>query len=965
MSTFSRTPFLSLTGFSAIAVLMVGAVSGVYSAPVSESDALAMEFAAPPDASKPWTYWWWVAGNVDEATITRDLEAMKRQGIAGFLMFDARGYHDDHVPPPPSRMDFMGPEWRRMLGFAMREAARLGLQASVNLSSCAGALRGPWDVGDDAPKKLLWASSDVTGPASLRAPAPAIAEAGARDIATLAVRTEPASGAAGKTAAEVIDLTSRMSKGGDIDWDVPAGQWTVLRFAFAKMADHTNDVDVLSADAVGRYFDRMGKALVADAGPLVGKTLTHLYSVSWEGAIPTWTDGFERQFEQRRGYDLKPLLPAMAGFTIKSAEYTARFLRDYHRTLSDCFRDNCYGTLRELCHRHGLKWHSESGGPWNRTLPTFEHADQYAFLGQNDMPQGEFWFKGRAMNRPAAMTSHIYGLPLAATEAFTHMRKHWSAYPAALKADGDGAFCEGSNFFIWHTFTCSPPAFGRPGIEYFAGTHLNPNVTWFPYAGEFLRYLARCQHMLRQGKFVADVCAYRGDRSYLHWGRWPAWAEKADGTPGAGYSYDLINTDVLLNRLAVQDGQIVMPDGMRYRMLALDLEEDEAPPDALRKIGELANAGATVVLGQRRPSKAPGLRDFPRCDDEVRRLAGELWGEDQPSDRAVGKGRILRGLASAPGDAGPDFAGPFSFIHRRTADAEIYFLAGVGAGECSFRVSGRRPELWDPATGRVCAAPSYREAGPRTVVPMVLPENGSIFVIFRGAVRPDDLNEFSGTAAEGAEMLGPIDGGRRARFWKSGPCAAARHDGRRATIEIPSLPEPVTLAGPWEIHFAPGLGAPGRVVLDRLMPWNESTDAGIRHFSGTARYRVTFALDAKRAAGPARLQLGEVRHIASVRLNGRDLGIVWTTPWAIDVTGKVRDGSNDLEVEVTNLWVNRLIGDAALPAEKRITKTNVRLFPAGEKIRPFQGFTASDPLEPSGLLGPVRVEFGEDRELRF
>ncbi len=933
-------------------------------------DALAAEFADPPGASRPWVYWWWVAGNVDEPTITRDLEAMRQMGIAGFLMFDARGYHEGYVPPPPSRMDFMGPEWRRLLGFAMREAARLGLEMSVNLSSCAGALRGPWDVGDDAPKKLVWASAELDGPSSFRGPAPAIAEPRARDIATVAVRSS-ARGA--RVAEEVVDLAPRVDASGDIAWDVPSGHWTLLRFACATMADHTNDVDILSADAVRRYFDRMGGALIADAGPLVGKTLTRLYSVSWEGAIPTWTPGFERQFERSRGYDLRPLLPAIAGFTVRSPEVTSRFLRDYHRALADCFMENCYGTLRALCHRHGLQWHSESGGPWDRKLPTFEHADQYAFLARNDMPQGEFWFRGRAMNRPAAMAAHVYGLPLAATEAFTHMRQHWSAYPAALKPDADGAFCEGSNFFIWHTFTCSPPEFGRPGIEYFAGTHLNPNVTWWPSAGDFLKYLARCQHMLRQGKFVADICCYRGDRPYLHWGRWPSWAEKPEPAPGPGWAYDLINTEALLGRLSVKDGQLALPDGMRYRLLAVDLEEHEAPAAALRKILDLANEGATVVLGRRRPTASPGLRDYPACDDEVRRLADELWGDPgaTASSRPVGKGRVLvapsiGSFLGADDPIGRDFDGPFTFIHRASDDADLYFLAGSGSADCTFRVRGRRPEFWDPVTGRITPAAAYRpSASGATVVPIRLPENGSIFVVFRHPADPGDLASFTGLPAEDSDILGRTGAGARARFWQNGACAAERRDGKRAAIDISGLPEPIPLAGPWEVRFAPGWGAPETATFDRLAPWDESPDEGIRHFSGSATYRISFQVDPRIAAGPSRLRLGEVRHIARIRANGNDLGIVWTAPWIADLTGKLRGGSNDIEIEVTNLWVNRLIGDAALPPERRLTKTNVPLHLSAEKLRPHCGFTSRDPLERSGLLGPVRIEFGGDREIRF
>ncbi|MCH5377826.1 MAG: hypothetical protein JJ992_28050, partial [Planctomycetes bacterium] len=611
------------------------------------------DFANPPDAVKPWAYWWWLKGNVTEKSITRDLEAMKRVGIAGLLMFDARGYHEDHVPPPASRMEFMSPEWRRMVKYAMVEADRLGIEMSINLSSCAGALKGPWLVGADSPKQLVWTSGTVTGGTRLSCPLRRGEGEFFWDVAVLAARHRPpADGdrpSGGQEATDelslsgnwrdvasrldpkwnvdqVVDLSEHVDANGRLSWDVPAGRWSVVRFACMTMPGHEYDVDVLDSKAVAGHFERMGKALLEDAGPLAGKTLTHFYSVSWEGAAPTWTLDFEQQFARYRGYAPRAYLPVLAGMTVNSAEASERFARDYHKTLGDAFRDNFYGKLRELCNREGIQWHSESGGPWNRSIPDFQHADQLAFLARNDMPQGEFWHAGRALNRPPAMTSHIYGRPQAATEAFTHMLTHWSAYPAVLKPDADAAFCDGINHFIWHTFSASPPEFGKPGIEYFAGTHLNPNVTWFEQAGDFLTYLARCQHLLRQGQFVADVCCYVGDRPYLHWGRGEQWTTKPTMVLGKGYAYDLISTEVLLSAMAVENGELVLPHGMRYRVLAVDLEDKAVTLEALEKIAELARAGATIVLGQRKPERTPSLQDYPACDQRVQKLADQLWG---------------------------------------------------------------------------------------------------------------------------------------------------------------------------------------------------------------------------------------------------------------------------------------------------------------------------------------------------
>lgn len=929
---------------------------------------LEQRFQRPADPAKPWVYWWWVHGNVSESSITRDLEEMKRKGAGGLLMFDARGYHDDHTPPPPSRMEFMSPEWRRMLKYAMNEAHRLGLEMSVNLSSCAGALRGPWNVGDDAPKQLLWAKRELAGGKRVTCELPRGEWGRCWDVALIAARQEKPGQ---KTpVVEVVDLTGKVA-GETLTWDAPAGSWTVLRFVCRIIPGHENDVDILSPSAVTAYFNRMGRSLLDDAGPLAGKTLTHLYSVSWEGATPNWTLGFDQYFQTYCGYGLRPYLPTLAGMTVKNQEVTDRFLRDYHKTLAECFMRLCYGTLQDLCHKNGLKWHSESGGPWNRKIPSFKDADQMAFLARNDMPQGEFWIGGRGMNRPAAMAAHIYGKRLAAVEAFTHMRPHWSVYPAMLKPDANMAFTDGANHFIWHTFTASPPEFGKPGIEYFAGTHFNPNVTWWEQAGAILTYLARCQFLLRQGLFVADVCTYTGDKPYLNWGRGAQWTDKPSLTLSKGYTYDLVNTEVLLERLSVKDGRLVLPDGMSYRLLVVDLEDETASPQALRKVIELAKQGAAIVLGQRQPRRAPGLAAYPTCDDEVCRLAGELWGSGAEGCRSFGQGKLYRGLTLdevlTREKIAPDMAGPWDYIHRCDGGTDIYFVSGKGTDECTFRTRGKEPELWDPMTGRVSDAVYYRTADDgRTTVPLSLPENGSMFVVFRKPAAPRHLVSLP-ISSEVLQVEGRTERGVRLDVWQQGRYALQTSDDKSLVVDVAGLPAAQTLAGPWDVRFAPGWDAPESAVFERLIPWNEHTNEGIKYFSGTATYRKSFDLDETQAKGLVRLDLGEVKYVAEVRLNGQSLGTVWTAPWSVDLTGLVKAGKNELEIDVSNTWANRLIGDARIPHEaQRLTKTNARRDPNYKgRLARLQGYLPTDPLMPSGLLGPVRLEFGQQQDVPF
>jgi hypothetical protein len=902
-------------------------------------------FRNVPMADRPWAYWWWLNGNMDRATITADLEAMKRLGFGGLLMFDARGYHDDgghlHIPEPAN--EFMDGPWRELLAFSIQEAGRLGLTMSVNLSSHAGALRGPWPVGGDAPKRLVCRVSPIAAPGRLDmglAPPSGFAHYG--DVAVFAIRyagaplsdpgswlnagdglysMEATSGRRVDTqkvtetreAVEVVDLTGRAAPDGRLAWDVPEGQWALVRLGQATIDGHDFDVDVLDPKAVEGHFNRMGRAMLDLAGPRAGKTLTHFYSVSWEGAVPTWTGAFEGEFRRYRGYELRPWLPVLAGFTVESPEASGRFITDYRRARNECFRDHFYGTLQRLCHDNGLQWHAESGGPWVRTPAVFGEADQLAFLARTDMPQGEFWFmdrpdgeRSRQLSRAQAMTAHTYGRPLAAAEAFTHMARHWSVYPAVLKRSADESFIDGVNHLIWHTFTGSPERFGVPGSEYFAGTHINRNVTWHNQAGPFVTYLGRCQTLLRRGQFVADVAAYVGDVPYQHWGRYTRkWSDQATLELSEGYAYDVFTTEVLLHRATVQNGRIVLPDGMSYAVLTVDLDTPQASPEMLAKIEALKAAGATVVVGQRKPTGAAGLG---AKDDEVRAIADRLWSDPTTLADAL-KVRAPR----------PDFEGPFAYTHRQVGESDIYFVAGTGRAECIFRTSSRQPELWDPVTGRIDVPAAWdTTADGRTRVRLDLPPEGSVFVVFR---KPGS----------------PFQGGA--------PAPQSRSD--------------LAIEGPWDLTFPPGRGAPERVTLETLVDWTSHADPGIRHFSGTATYRKSIELTDESARGPAVLELGHVSALAQVRINGRDLGVVWTAPWSVEVpAGLLRVGANTLEIEVTNTWSNRLIGDAALPPEQRITRSNLALEKGPRTLKPYQGYASDDPLQPSGLRGAVRLVFG-------
>ena len=872
--------------------------------------ALAEGFADPAVAYRPWCYWWWQNGNVDRETIAADLETMKEMGFGGLLLVDARGYwdDDDHVRVPVAAMDFMSEPWIDHVCYALRKADSLSLKVTLNISSCAGSLKGPWETGEDAPKQLVYQTWDLPSDRHMEMRLPEGGLPHFQDVALFAVRYDGAprpaqpdwkvagdgvytmSASSGRRlddggesvtarSLEVIELTGTV-RDGLFKWDVPQGQWMLLRFGWSTIPGYEYDVDILDPAAVERHFERVVQPFRDRVGPLFGTTLANLYSVSWEGSVPTWSPQFEADFQRFKGYGLRPLMPMLAGFEIGDAGALERFMRDYRKARNELFRNNFYLTMRTLAHRYGLGMVSESGGPWKRSPALFQEADQMEFLAVNDIPQGEFWCNGRSHLKGTVSTAHMYGLPKASAEAFTHMTYHWSMYPFALKGFADRAFADGINHFVWHTFTCTPDRFGVPGPDYFAGTHLNRNVTWQAEAGPFLRYLARCQYLLQQGRPVADIAVWAGDRVYQGWGHYRD--KPYDGSSlrlPAGYNCDLMNTDVLLHRAKAKGGRIVLPDGMSYAALVFDPEfSDAINGEVLQKVVSFRKAGVPV---------------FGAADSLALPIP-------------------------------PDFEGCSDCAHRRVGATDIYFVAGEGPLSLILRASGKA-QVWDAVTGTVAEVGSRVLEDGRTAVDLRLPENGSAFVVFNAP-----------------ETALPTP---------------ARH----------SLSAPVEVDGPWEVSFRyHKLAAepPSTRIWERLKDLTADEDADVRHFSGTVTLRCGIELSEEQAATAAVLSLGTVTGgLAHVYVNGTDCGTVWTAPWEADIAGCLKAGDNEVRIEYTNTWQNRLIGDCALPEAERLTRSALHYYDyprkkiPGSWMRPtvYSGYSAFDPLCPGGVLGPVAL----------
>ena len=597
--------------------------------------------------------------------------------------------------------------------------------------------------------------------------------------------------------------------------------------------------------------------------------------------------------------------------------------------------ENYFGRLGTLAKAKGILQQSEAGGVCS---PKSMALDCLKNLGRCDIPMGEFWQDGTWVEanqnkngKQTASAAHLYGKPVVAAEAFTSFL-HWRDSPATLKPTADRAFCEGFNhFFIFSSATRSED--GLPGTEFCAGTHFNRKVTWWNQARCFSDYIARCSHLLQQGAFVADGLFYNGDAC-------PNFVppKHVDPSLGPGYDYDVCNSEIILTRLAVKDGRIVLPDGMTYRLLVLP-ESATMPVEVIAKLKDLVAAGMTLVGP--RPDQAPGLKDYPDCDRQVKTMADELWGDCDGTavkEHAFGKGRVvwgktIRELLDAAG-VKPDFsyadAQPDAFlewIHRSAGGTEIYFIANrtnrAERASCTFRVGGKQPELWDPVTGTQRDLPRFEAKDGCTTVPLEFGPNESMFVVFRRSLQAGGVGSQNGK--ENFADLTPVQ----------------------------------EISGPWTVRFEPqwlypleGLDeaqAKGTFVFDKLEDWTQRPEQAVRHFSGTAVYRKTFELAGQFKIPNSKfkiyLDLGTVKELAKVRLNGTDLGVVWCPPWRVEISDAVKPGANTLEIEVVNLWPNRLAGDSNLPAEQRRTQTN---FPAG----------ANQALLSSGLLGPVRVMAG-------
>jgi hypothetical protein len=801
---------------------------------------------------------------------------------------------------------------------------------------------------------------------------------------------------------EVLDLTSALAKDGTLTWDVPPGRWRIVRYGCGNTGQRLVlpspesaglVLDHLNPDATRFHFEYILSRLQEHLGDFRQTALRQLYVCSYEVRGATWTPRFLEEFARRRGYDMKAYLPALDGCIVGDWPQTRRFLHDFRKTLGELLTDSFYRHAAEICRENGLKLCAEAGGPG---LPLHQvPVDALEAQGAIDIPRGEFWIQHDIwVVKETACAAHIYGKPVVDMEAFTSWR-HWQDGPWQLKPIADRAFAEGANHFTFHTMAHRPFEVRLPGWVYHAGTHFSPHIAWWPLADAFLDYISRSSALLQHGQFVADVCYYYGDGGFRY-----VPPKHIDPRLGFGYDYDVCNAEVLLTRAEVQHGKPVFRSGgsTGYHLLVLP-DSSEISPPVLERLARLVEVGLTLVGTP--PRKSNSLFGFPHSDADVARLSQQLWGSDNPGPRGehrFGKGRVIWGIPLREillqSGIGPDFliatfdpshpaqgtalpeqpnSWPLDYLHRQSPEVDIYFVWNKTDRWQNhwvrLRSDGHNPETWDPVTGRMMPLLARRDDPRGISLYLQLPPYGTTFIVLDR--RKADASQARGSSAfpgiteierEGRkllqgsedppavllEMLGPEDQ-PGLLFAQGGAYRIHLADGSVREISVAS-PKEHELPGPWTVRFSPGWGAPEEIIFPKLIPWNEHPDPGIRYYSGLAVYRIHFELPKLPSAHERIiLTLGEVHFLGRVLVNGNPVSTVWTAPWEVDITEHLQAGTNTLEIQVANDWNNRLVGDALLPPEKRLTETNI---PYSISWRRSWKDT---PLQSAGLVGPVRL----------
>ena len=994
---------------------------------------LAEKFRSPPATARPWVYWTWLSSNVSRESITADLEAMQRVGIGGALILDV----ENGTPPGP--MTFFDAQWQAMLTHTVAEAKRLGLEINVNNGPGYYGSGGPWVTPDLGMQWVFASETPISGGRSWAGILPIPANGGAyHDVGVFAVpartstfkiddfkmkalywdnwvayrgtRSAPLTAQAPADALipvdRVIDLSARMAKDGSLSWDVPAGQWVLLRMGYAyngrlvgpsPKGQSGAETDKLSRAATTAHFNTFVKRLSDITGPAMRSALVGTHIDSWEGGGQNWTASMREEFKKRRGYDPLLYLPIMTDRVLGDLQTSERFLWDLRTTVSELMVENYVVPFKDLAHQQGLRFSFESYTTTGNDLNAANYADEpMAEFWTPNGQGGDFYPTAKSMSSAA----HLNQRAVVGAEAFTSGGKEkWLWHPAMFKDIGDDAFTQGVNRFVFHRYAAQRFADRQPGMQMGPwGLHYERTNTWWEWAGPWHAYVTRCQYLLRQGESVADVLNLQTEEPLLRF----------QVAPLTGYDYDACGPDTL-STVRTQQNRLTLPSGRAYRLLVLS-HTGTMTVKLLTHIRDLVRDGA-AILGER-PLATPGLTGYPHSESELKQLTDELWGTDpQATAHKVGLGTVFCGITPEQALAKlaliPDFVAdhPLRWIHRSVSGSEIYFIANPApqpvTALVTCRVAGRQPELWNTERGTIARAAFFTPRAQCTEVSLRLQPKESVFLVFPAAAKPLDpvvslTRDGQALALAGAQDLrvtkaisdkatnGIADDPLRTSTqapapWmtygsngelilsaaESGTYVATTATGKTTTLVCAALAPALTITGPWQV-------ACGSQVhqFEDLHSWSDDADEHIRYFSGTAHYTKTVTIaPAMITAGTClALDLGQVAIMARVTLNGKDLGILWKPPYCVDITAAAVAGDNHLDIAVVNLWPNRLIGDEQLPEDSERNKNGTlkawpswlldgKPSPTGRQtFASWRLWKKNDHLQPSGLLGPVVLQ---------
>jgi hypothetical protein len=941
--------------------------------PLTERPMTALEagFVSPSREYRPVAWWHWINGNITKEGIRADLEDMKRAGLGGAQILDVEIY----LPPGPVR--YGTPEWFEMVQVAVDTADELGL--TMGMANCPGWSEsgGPWIPPEKSMKKLVWTETPVPGGAMFRGQldTPETNLNFYRDVAVLAVPDKEVI-----PLQDIVDLTSDLGDGGRLNWAVPDGDWTVFRFGYTSTGAKNHpaqpegtglEVDKMDAEAVAFQFENAMGQIIRNAGSACGEAFNTLLIDSWECGRSSWTEKFPELFRESRGYDIRSYLPVLAGKTVESRQQTDAFMIDYRSALSDGIIDQFFNTLTGLSAEHGLDLMAETYA--------CKDFDQYRAGEVITHTASEFWVHslndGAGPLKKAASVAHTLGRNLVPAEAFSARPAdgRWLPVPSTLKAVGDLAFVQGITQLLLHSYVHQPRSDIWPGFTLGRyGTHFGRLNPYWEFSRPWVDYLSRCQFMLRQGSYCADyLVLLPSDTHFLY--------HEPIKTMPDGFANDTVTKSILMTA-EVENGQIVLPGGMKYRILLLPTNWT-ASADLLEKIAYFVDQKVPVFGPP--PRIASGLFELENGKDAWSKRVSLLWGngKDAQIPRDSNPEKIAHELILNPDFQARNKLGSSSirWIHRRTPSEDIYFIANLEAQPArflgEFRVTGRQPEFWNPVSGTMLPAAVFEDGATVTSVNMELPSNGSVFVVFRHPVPLQRMTSIvaAGCSAPLSQQECRLSEQHQLVFDHAGAYQLERSGGVVEDISV-SLPEPLRIQGPWSVHFVPMLDRPFDRVFPDLVSWPEHSDEPVRFFSGKAVYQTKFTLPAVDTNLIYRLELGEVCDIAEVHVNGERAGIAWTAPFSVDVTPFLQEGDNELKVTVANRAVNRLIGDEQFPPDAEYQAggsefTNGRLlsFPdwfqdpallRNRQRRTFSTwtfYTKESPLVPAGLLGPVRL----------